>query len=107
MKIILNDEYYIKADPLNYELVNRRRNKNADNPKANIKNLYSERTVGYFVRLTQAVNRFVDCIHKDKTTAFEGTMLEYCELIKKMDEELKAELSEKVQVIVEESNGNL
>lgn len=99
MKLILTDEYYIDCDPLNYELVSRKRNKNFGKEGKTVKNEYSIRTVGYFRTLNDAIERFVSCVTKDKTSSYEGDLKGYCELITKVMNETVDKVYEKAVAV--------
>lgn len=88
MKIILDENYYIDSDKMNYILINKYVSVNKDGIEGE-----HERTVGFFPDVISAVYRYISDNQKDMTASYIGKLEDYCQKIYDMNRDLYSKLN--------------
>lgn len=102
MKIILNDDYYITNDPLNFILMKKKKN---DASRKTTKNENRDVVIAYLTSAELAIARFLKEVQKKKASDFDGRIEEYYDAICKINQETVDELIGKIEDATNDAKG--
>lgn len=80
MKIILDEDYYIDSDGLNYTLKCYKKSFGKGKNKTDVPRIV-EQDVGYYTRVEGAVRRYITDMCMKKTADYVGSLEDYCKRI--------------------------